>query len=113
MILIKMHAYKDAIKRTAGAYILYPGLDNEPTTFKGFHEVLPGLGAFAIRPSEEHSGIEHLIGFINKVKMHFLNRASQRENISTKTYQITKDGLSKELNEPVPEYFNGEKINSK
>ena len=108
--IIKMHAYKDAIKRTAGAYILYPGLDNEPTTFKGFHEVLPGLGAFAIRPSEEHSGIEHLIGFINKVKMHFLNRASQRENISTKTYQITKDGLSKELNEPVPEYFNGKKL---
>ena len=108
--IIKMHAYKDAIKRTAGAYILYPGLDNEPTTFKGFHEVLPGLGAFAIRPSEEHSGIEHLIGFINKVKVHFLNRASQRENISTKTYQITKDGLSKELNEPVPEYFNGKKL---
>jgi predicted component of viral defense system (DUF524 family) len=108
--VIKMHAYKDAIKRTAGAYILYPGSDDEPTAFKGFHEVLPGLGAFAIRPSEEHSGIEQLISFINKVKNHFLNRASQRENISTKTYLITKDGLSKELNEPVPEYFNGEKL---
>jgi predicted component of viral defense system (DUF524 family) len=108
--VIKMHAYKDAIRRTGGAYILYPGTDDKPTTFKGFHEILPGLGAFAIRPSEENSGIHHLIDFITEVKNHFLNRATQRENISTKTYQITKDGLSNELNEPIPEYINGEKL---
>jgi len=108
--VIKMHAYKDAIRRTGGAYILYPGTDDKPTTFKGFHEVLPGLGAFAIRPSEENSGIHHLIDFITEIKNHFLNRATQRENISTKTYQITKDGLSSSLNEPIPEFINGEKL---
>ena len=108
--VIKMHAYKDAIRRTGGAYILYPGNDDKPTTFKGFHEILPGLGAFAIRPSEENSGIHHLINFITEIKNHFLNRATQRENISTKTYQITKDGLSSELKEPIPEYINGEKL---
>ncbi|PCH51454.1 MAG: hypothetical protein COC22_05355 [Flavobacteriaceae bacterium] len=108
--VIKMHAYKDAIRRTGGAYILYPGTDDKPTTFKGFHEILPGLGAFAIRPSEENSGTHHLIDFITAIKNHFLNRATQRENISTKTYQITKDGLSNKLNEPIPEYINGEKL---
>ncbi len=108
--VFKMHAYKDAIRRTGGAYILYPGTDDQPTTFKGFHEILPGLGAFAIRPSEKNSGIHHLIDFISEIKNHFLNRATQRENISTKTYQITKDGLSNKLNEPIPEYIDGDKL---
>lgn len=106
----KMHAYKDAIRRTGGAYILYPGIDTKPTTFKGFHEILPGLGAFAIRPSEENSGINHLIDFIIEIKTHFINRATQRENVSTKTYQITKDEPSDSLNEPIPEYLDGEKL---
>ena len=108
--VIKMHAYKDAIRRTGGAYILYPGTDDKPSTFKGFHEILPGLGAFAVRPSEENSGIHHLMNFLTEIKNHFLNRASQRENLSTKTYQITKDGLSPDLMESIPEYINGEKL---
>ena len=108
--ILKMHAYKDAIRRTAGAYILYPGIDTKPTNFKGFHEVLPGLGAFAIRPSDENSGIQYLIKFITEVKNHFLNRATQRENIATKTYEITKEGKSNSLNEPIPEYLNGKKL---
>jgi len=40
--LLKMHAYKDAIRRTGGAYVLYPG-DDEPERLEGFHEILPGL----------------------------------------------------------------------
>jgi predicted component of viral defense system (DUF524 family) len=108
--VIKMHAYKDAIRRTGGAYILYPGIDSKPTIFKGFHEVLPGLGAFAIRPSEENSGIQYLIDFITEVKNHFLNRATQRENIASKTYEITKEGKSNSLNEPFPEYVDGKKL---
>jgi len=108
--VFKMHAYKDAIRRTGGAYILYPGTDEKPTNFQGFHEILPGLGAFSIRPSEENSGINHLINFITEIKNHFLNRATQRENIATKTYAITKGGKSDSLNEPIPEYFNDEKL---
>lgn len=46
--LLKMHAYKDAIRRTGGAYILYPGTENQ--VIHGFHEIIPGLGAFAISP---------------------------------------------------------------
>ena len=105
-----MHAYKDAIRRTGGAYILYPGTDDKPTTFKGLHEILPGLGAFAIRPSEENSGVQHLSNFINEIKNHFLNRASQRENIASKAYEITKNGEPDYLHEPIPEYINGKKL---
>jgi len=32
-----------------GAYVLYPGAQNQ--NWQGFHEIIPGLGAFAIRPS--------------------------------------------------------------
>ena len=42
--LLKMHAYKDAIRRTGGAYVLYPG--DKSQNKKGFHEIIPGLGAF-------------------------------------------------------------------
>ena len=47
--LLKMHAYKDAIRRTSGAYILYPGTVQR--RLKGFHEIIPGLGAFCLTPS--------------------------------------------------------------
>ena len=42
--LLKMHAYRDAIRRTAGAYVLYPG--DEDLQVREYHELLPGLGAF-------------------------------------------------------------------
>ena len=57
--LLKMHTYKDAIRRTAGAYILYPGTEGQYTR-SGFHELIPGLGAFSIRPSKANSGAEEL-----------------------------------------------------
>ena len=51
--LLKMHAYRDAIRRTSGAYVLYPGGDEAPTRHAQYHEVLPGLGAFVLRPGED------------------------------------------------------------
>jgi predicted component of viral defense system (DUF524 family) len=51
--LTKMHAYRDAIRRSAGAYVLYPGNDEGRTpNHSQFHEILPGLGAFVLRPTE-------------------------------------------------------------
>jgi hypothetical protein len=108
--IIKMHAYKDAIRRTAGAYILYPGVNDKPKRFEGFHEILPGLGAFAIRPSSADSGINYLIDFINEVKTHFLNRSTQREKLSNKTYLVTKEKPVESLHEPIPEYLDGIKL---
>ena len=101
--ILKMHTYRDAIRRTAGAYVLYPGSvsDNK----YGFHELLPGLGAFAIRPSKTNNGSEELIKFLNEILAHFMNRASQREKISLRTYEIYKDEKPNELNEPLPETY--------
>jgi hypothetical protein len=102
--LLKMHTYKDAIRRTAGAYVLYPGTEAQYTR-TGFHELIPGLGAFSIRPSRSNNGIEELKKFLNEVVVHFMNRASHREKISLKTYETYKEGLSNELNEALPETY--------
>ncbi len=86
--LLKMHAYKDAIRRTGGAYVLYPG--TEKIKQRGFHEIIPGLGAFPVRPSKTDSGIAELKNFILEVVDHFVNRASQREKIAYRTFDIYK-----------------------
>ncbi len=87
--LLKMHAYKDAIRRTGGAYILYPG--DKSINQKGFHEIIPGLGAFPVKPSKTDSGIGDLKAFILEIVEHFINRASQREKIAFRTFDIYKN----------------------
>ncbi|WZL88753.1 DUF2357 domain-containing protein [Salinimicrobium sp. 3283s] len=98
--LIKMHAYKDAIRRTGGAYVLYPG--ETSVVASGFHEIIPGLGAFPVRPSKSNSGIGDLKAFILEVIEHFINRASQREKMAYKVYEIHKKKPN-ELKEALPE----------
>ncbi|MHA8084922.1 DUF2357 domain-containing protein [Aquirufa antheringensis] len=109
--LLKMHAYKDAIRRTGGAYVLYPGEGkNEP--FRGFHELIPGLGAFVIKPSREEKDKEHFKDFIRQVVANFNDRASQREYTAVKIYDIhkrRKDDIDT-LNEPLPEYIGSKKL---
>jgi predicted component of viral defense system (DUF524 family) len=97
--LLKMHAYRDAIRRTEGAYVLYPGDDacrraqrdatlNGPERWRhvlrGFHEIIPGLGAFAVAPDHTGSplGIEGdggLATFLEDVLANLCERASHRE----------------------------------
>jgi len=101
--LLKMHTYKDAIRRTAGAYILYPG--DKSTSKKGFHELLPGLGAFAIKPSDRSYGVVEIKAFLNDVVFHFLNRASQREKTAFSNYDVHKNKESNELRESLPEAY--------
>ena len=91
--LIKMHAYKDAIRRSEGAYIIYPG--DEPKSLKGFHEIIPGLGAFPLKPSLRGEGYSELAVFIESVIQHLKNRASQREHKAYHTYHIYKDSEDK------------------
>ena len=106
--LLKMHAYKDAIRRTSGAYVLYPGETEK--SIRGFHEILPGLGAFPIKPIENTNETIYLENFIKEVLKHFLNRASQRENLAYKQYQIYKNDEPNQINERIPEYLDGEKL---
>ncbi len=99
--LLKMHSYRDAIRRTGGAYILYPG--NVPFNKFGFHEIIPGLGAFPLRPSKTDTGENELRKFINDVLRHFINRISQREKAAYQTYEIYNEKPSGELIELLPE----------
>ena len=109
--LLKMHAYKDAIRRTGGAYVLYPG-EGKDKPFRGFHELIPGLGAFVIKPNKENKDKKHLKTFIRNVIANFIDRASQREHVAVKVYDIHKypKGKKDTLKEPIPEYINGKKL---
>lgn len=100
--LLKMHAYKDAIRRTGGAYILYPG--EEKLTEKGFHELIPGLGAFPVRPNKTDNGTVDLKAFIMDVLDHFLNRASHRENMAFRTFDI-HNKKPNNLTDSIPEAY--------
>lgn len=100
--LLKMHAYKDAIRRTSGAYILYPGSENK--RLKGFHEVLPGLGAFCLSPNSMERDSKEIERFLHDILDHMLNRASQRERISYHTYEVYKSEPSM-LCESLPEPY--------
>lgn len=93
--LLKMHAYRDAIKRSQGAYVLYPGRSAAPTRFTGFHEILPGLGAFAVTPDELGSpqGMGTLEEFLDEVLAHLANRTTAMERA---TYHLAATYRTKE-----------------
>ncbi|MFM9108443.1 MAG: DUF2357 domain-containing protein [Chloroflexota bacterium] len=62
--LLKMHAYRDAIRRSQGAYVLYPGTDGDSTQWREYHELLPGLGAFAVRPRDSARSFDAITRFV-------------------------------------------------
>jgi predicted component of viral defense system (DUF524 family) len=99
--LLKMHAYRDAIRRTAGAYVIYPG--DQKGDFRGFHELLPGLGAFPLRPSEGEDGSAELTRFLKEVVAHVCNRATQHEQHTYHTYRIYKEDPPDAVNDVLPE----------
>lgn len=69
--LLKMHTYNDAIRRTIGSYVLYPGdvaaSETGGKVFSLYDEILPGVGAFAIKPSISAQGENELRGFITSL----------------------------------------------
>jgi len=88
--LLKMHAYKDAIRRTVGAYVIYPGSSDR--TWQEFQEVIPGIGAFSLRPDNNgDSGTHQLREFIRDVAEHISDRATIRERESYHLYTINKN----------------------
>jgi predicted component of viral defense system (DUF524 family) len=93
--LLKMHAYRDAIKRSQGAYVLYPGRANAAVKLKGFHEILPGLGAFGVAPDENGTaqGLESLEKFLDEVLAHLGNRTTAQERVS---YHVAESYTLKE-----------------
>ena len=108
--LLKMHAYKDAIRRTSGAYVIYPG-GSKNEKLRGFHEIIPGLGAFAIRPNKENTDTNELERFFQEIIENLVNRISQREKLSYKMYDIMNLDQSNEniLRESLPEIYGKER----
>ena len=105
--LLKMHAYKDAIRRTSGAYVIYPG-KGKNEELRGFHEIIPGLGAFAVRPDKDNIGTAELESFLKKVTNNLVDRISQREKLAYKTFDImskNRNGGQNILRETLPEIY--------
>lgn len=80
--LLKMHAYHDAIRRTHGAYVLYPG--DKAKQWEGYREILPGIGAFPIRPG---NGAQEVEKFVREIVAHTCDRATARERQSYHSYR--------------------------
>jgi hypothetical protein len=105
--LLKMHTYNDAIRRTAGSYVLFPGPDldvsespeewvryRDPSLggngsaylASRYYEILPGVGAFPMRPGSNTTSSKVLEAFLKDVINHHatrftdLDRAIEAEN---------------------------------
>lgn len=102
--LLKMHAYRDAIRRTQGAYVLYPG--DSSRQWQGYHEILPGLGAFPLKPGNGEAVLEK---FVRDVVAHACDRATARERQSYHTYQTQEAPANYAVLSKLPERDIGSK----
>jgi predicted component of viral defense system (DUF524 family) len=77
--LYKMHTYRDAIIRAVGAYIVFPG--TERLAREQYGEVLPGLGAFPLRPSRAGAaaGADDLRSFLHRAFEHVATQTTKHE----------------------------------
>ncbi len=100
--LLKMHAYRDAIRRTQGSYVVYPGDVAQP--WQRYHEILPGLGAFLLKPGMGESA---LTAFINDIVAHTCDRATARERQSYHLYQVQEAPSSYAVLHTLPEKETG------
>jgi predicted component of viral defense system (DUF524 family) len=93
--LYKMHTYNDAIRRTAGSYVLYPGRDGEiKREYTRYEEVIPGVGAFRLRPGNEQQRLQCeqvLAKFITDVLEHHRNKFSREYRIRHWTTETVKE----------------------
>jgi predicted component of viral defense system (DUF524 family) len=94
--LYKMHTYNDAIRRTAGSYVLYPGRDAETLRkdFPRYEEVIPGVGAFRMRPGDTAARGECekvLSAFIADVLAHHENKFSRDYRIRHWTHATLQE----------------------
>ena len=90
--LLKMHAYRDAIRRSAGAYVLFPGDNSRRWTIDT--ETLPGIGAFPLRPAEQDGpavGVSELKSFVVEVLDHVANQATRHERSRYWTERIANE----------------------
>ena len=99
--LLKMHTYNDAIRRTVGSYVLYPGNENNSKRNEQasvYDEILPGVGAFAIRPGNRKAGHEEIKKFVRQIIDFKANEASRKSrSIYFENMVITAPSEGKEF----------------
>ncbi|MGF7118648.1 DUF2357 domain-containing protein [Methanobacterium oryzae] len=71
--LYKMHTYKDAILKTEGAYVFYPG-DICEVFRVNENETIPSVGAFPLTPGKNGKEEDELISFINAILRNIMER---------------------------------------
>lgn len=99
--LYKMHTYNEAIRRTAGSYVLFPGdapMNSKASggnRFERYHEVVPGVGAFAVKPSkvpgQTPAGIAPLAEFVRDLLRHHSSRFTQSYRINYYTHETLQE----------------------
>ena len=62
--ILRMHAYHDAIRRSYGSYVIYPGESN--VMYNEYEEIVPGIGAFHLRPGKDEN-LQCIKNFIYEV----------------------------------------------
>ena len=88
--LYKMHTYNDAIRRTVGSYVLYPGNAETGEEFRKYHELLPGLGAFAMPPGKPER-LRDLGDFIARALESQRDKFSQLARINYWTHDTVRE----------------------
>ena len=63
--IVKMHSYKDAIRDTIAAYVLYPGSKRD--IFYEKKGYLESVGAFPLSPGEDRENKKELLEYIKKI----------------------------------------------
>ena len=110
--LLKMHTYNDAIRRTVGSYVLYPGSgsasDYEKNVFSLYDEILPGVGAFAIKPSIGALGEAELTRFIANIVTEKAQKNSRLNRMKYYSEMILREPSSP--NTAKKQYLEEEKI---
>lgn len=89
--ILKMHTYRDAIRRSAGSYVIYPGLAPK-NPIRQYKEIVPGIGAFALLPTDSgvSEGVNVVKQFIDDVITNVAQQTSERERVSFWTEHARK-----------------------
>ncbi len=88
--LLKMHSYNDAVRHTGGSYVLYPGMGNEASKKPKYHEILPGVGAFVMKPGNRKC-FASLSSFIRDALNHQADRYSQFRYLAESERKIFRE----------------------
>jgi len=90
--LLKMHVYLGAIRRTGGSYVLFPGAGQPNVPYRAYTELLPGLGAFSLRPKAGGADTQALRTFLDDVVVHVASVATQERRHRYWEHQIFPAG---------------------